>query len=128
MPWYSAESDHMLTIDSVAPNCRVLSLCCPLRRFLWWSGTCNQISPLLGPKSDWSSFPLPGAGVTWPIWCRRGGGKWCLPTPLFLVKSTPGISAPLNMLIISKLLSLSHIPQTAVSVLYLCWLFVVLDL
>lgn len=59
---------------AAAPNCSVLSLCCPLSSFHWWAGVqSDQLSapsPLLGLKSDWcvwlfSSLPRAETSLEW---------------------------------------------------------------
>lgn len=62
---------------AVAPNCRMLSLCCsPENLSLLWGLHSDQLSspnPLLGPQLDqYVIFPFPGTGVILE-WCLLKG-------------------------------------------------------
>lgn len=54
-PWAQVGSDQVFARDVVTPNCRVLSLYCPLRRFHW------QVGPAVMPVI--CSQPFAGAAV-----------------------------------------------------------------
>ena len=72
------QSGAALGRDAVAPNCRILSLCCPPGGFCWWVGPIVGPdiwpSPLLELQFNWYvwlSSTLPGTEVTlewcWPL-------------------------------------------------------------
>lgn len=57
------ESDEVFVRDAVSLNCRVLSLCCPLRSFCWWVE--STVRPCLTSTHCWG--------------CSGTGMRGCLP-------------------------------------------------
>ena len=75
-PWAYIEPDQAFARDAVALNCRMLSLCRPLRGFCWWAGP--AVRPDVCPQSAAGS----AVGVVYVVISPLPPGQESLLVPL----------------------------------------------